>query len=343
MTEPVAASAPPRRRVIAIHAEPVAGTGSRRRGRSFAQIGFFVLFAAAPVFDLFRFDLNAGHAWLLTFPWRLGIDDFLAGRVGATAAGLDILLRLFLPILLGAGAFIYAAWRWGRLYCGWLCPHFSAVETINGLMRRASGRHSIWDSQPTPAKRPDGSSLPQSAWWWIPTVLFAVGFAALWAVVLLTYLLPPAEVYGNLWNLAPTRNQALFLGAATGVLSLEFLFARHLFCRFGCAVGLFQSLAWMANRGALVVGFRRDRAGDCAACYADGGPQHPACEGVCPMRLRPRTQKVKMFTCTQCTQCMDACATVQAREGREGLLQWVDGAAARKNEAQVSLTGERDR
>ena len=178
MTEPVAASAPPRRRVIAIHAEPVAGTGSRRRGRSFAQIGFFVLFAAAPVFDLFRFDLNAGHAWLLTFPWRLGIDDFLAGRVGATAAGLDILLRLFLPILLGAGAFIYAAWRWGRLYCGWLCPHFSAVETINGLMRRASGRHSIWDSQPTPAKRPDGSPLPQSAWWWIPTVLFAVGFAA---------------------------------------------------------------------------------------------------------------------------------------------------------------------
>jgi ferredoxin-type protein NapH len=25
------------------------------------------------------------------------------------------------------------------------------------------------------------------------------------------------------------------------------MFARHLFCRFGCAVGLFQSLAWMAN------------------------------------------------------------------------------------------------
>jgi ferredoxin-type protein NapH len=34
------------------------------------------------------------------------------------------------------------------------------------------------------------------------------------------------------------------------VFTLEFALARHLFCRFGCAVGLFQSLAWMANPGA---------------------------------------------------------------------------------------------
>jgi hypothetical protein len=35
---------------------------------------------------------------------------------------------------------------------------------------------------------------------------------------------------------------------ATTVLSLEFLFARHLFCRFGCAIGIFQSFAWMTNK-----------------------------------------------------------------------------------------------
>ncbi len=342
MTEPgVAQAASPVRRVIPIHAATPAPHG-RQRWRSLAQIGFFVLFALAPVFDLFRFDLNAGHAWLLTFPWRLGIDEFSAGRVSGTVAGANILLRLFVPLLLGAGAFIYAAWRWGRLYCGWLCPHFSAVETINQLMRRASGRHSIWDRQPTPPRRPDGSPLPQGHLWWIPTVFFAIGFAALWAVVLLTYLLPPAEVYGNLFALSPTRNQTIFLCAATAVLSMEFLFARHLFCRFGCAVGLFQSLAWMANRGALVVGYRRGRAAECAACYAAGGPEHAACEGVCPMRLKPRTTKVKMFTCTQCTQCIDACTTVQAARGKESLLQWVDEDEARKNEAQVSLTGERD-
>lgn len=314
----------------------------RQRQRLLWQAGFFLLFALAPVFNIFRFDLDAGHAWLLGMPWRLGLDAFLAGKIGAAEAGGNILLRLFLPILAGGAVFLYCAWRWGRLYCGWLCPHFSAVETINALMRRASGKQSLWDRQPIPPRNADGSPRPAHPLWWMPTVLFAVGFAALWAVVLLTYLLPPAEVYGRLWALDPTRNQAIFLSAATTVLSLEFLFARHLFCRYGCAVGLFQSLAWMSNREAMVVGYERPRAADCAACYEAGGPGYAACEGVCPMRLRPRTPKHKMFACTQCAQCIEACGTVQQGQGRVSLLQWVDKDAARRNEAQVSLTGNRD-
>lgn len=322
---------------------PASAAERSRQGRRFVwQAGFFLLFALAPVFNIFRYDLVAGHAWLLGMPWRLGLDAFMAGRISGLEAGGNILLRLFLPLLLGAGGLMFFAWRWGRIYCGWLCPHFSAVETINQLMRRASGKPSLWDKQPLPARRADGSPHPAHPAWWIPTVIFAIGFAALWAVVLLTYLLPPAEVYGRLWALDPTRNQAIFLLAATGVLSLEFLFARHLFCRFGCAVGLFQSLAWMSNRGAMVVGFEKPRAADCAACYDNGGPGYAACEGVCPMRLRPRTAKHKMFACTQCAQCVTACGTVQEQRGRESLLRWVDKDAARRNEAQVSLTGNRD-
>jgi ferredoxin-type protein NapH len=318
----------------------------RQRRRFIWQTGFFLLFALAPVFNIFRYDLDAGHAWLLGMPWRLGLDAFMAGKIGALEAGGNILLRLFLPLLAGAGGLMYFAWRWGRIYCGWLCPHFSAVETINQLMRRASGKFSVWDRQPIPPRNPDGSARPSHPAWWIPTVLFAVGFAALWAVVLLTYLLPPAEVYGRLWAMNPTRNQSIFLIAATTVLTLEFLFARHLFCRYGCAVGVFQSLAWMSNRGAMVVGFERPRAADCNACYesgnSGGGPGYAACEGVCPMRLRPRTTKQKMFTCTQCAQCVDACGTVQGARGKESLLRWVDKDAARRNESQVSLTGNRD-
>lgn len=314
--------------------------GALQRQRLLFQIGFFVLFVVAPVFDLFRFDLEAGHAVVFGMPWRLGIDDFFAGRIGATEAGLNILLRLFLPIFAGAGVFIAVAWRWGRLYCGWLCPHFSVVETINHLMRHASGKPSLWEKKPLPAKNPDGSAFFVDARWWLVTVPLAVAFAALWAVVLLTYLLPPGEVYSNLWHLAPTRNQALFIGAATVVLSLEFLFARHLFCRFGCAVGLFQSLAWMGNRGALVVGFQRPRASDCSTCYQADFMGAAACEAVCPMRLKPRTTKNQMFTCTQCAQCVAACATVQEEQGT--LLTWVEKEAARQNEALVSLTGRRD-
>jgi polyferredoxin len=139
-----------------------------------------------------------------------------------------------------------------------------------------------------------------------------------------------------------TRNQALFIGAATVVLTLEFLFARHLFCRFACAVGLFQSLVWMGNRDAMVVGFDRLRAKDCADCYDPAGPGYAACEGVCPMRLRPRVAKHKMFTCTQCAQCIAACNTVERNRAEGTLLKWVEKEAARQNEAQVSLVGWRD-
>jgi polyferredoxin len=316
------------------------GAGATQRQRTWWQIGFFVLFVMAPVFDLLRYDLTAGHAIVLGVDWRLGLDDFFAGRITATQAGLNILLRLFLPIVGGAAVFIAVAWRWGRLYCGWLCPHFSVVETINRLMRHASGKPSIWEKKPLPAKNPDGSAFAVDARWWFVTVPLAVAFAFLWAVVLLTYLLPPAEVYGNLWHLSPTRNQSIFLTAGTLVLSIEFLFARHLFCRFGCAVGLFQSLAWMSNRDAMVIGFERERAADCSACYQAGSMGAAACEAVCPMRLKPRTTKNAMFTCTQCAQCVAACTTVQ-RE-RPTLLEWVEHEAARQSEAQVSLTGRRD-
>ncbi len=308
------------------------------------QVVFFILFALAPVLNLFRYDLNAGHAWLLGMPWRLGIDDFLAGRISGTEAGLNLLFRLFLPILVGAAAFIAIAWRWGRLYCGWLCPHFSAVELINGLMRRAGGKPSLWEKERLPAMTPAGAQRPESPLWWIPTVLFAIFFAALWAIVLLTYLLPPKEIYLNLWQGSLTPNQMRFIGIGTLALTLEFLFARHLFCRFGCAVGLFQSLAWMSNRQAMVVGFERLRAADCKTCQTRGESvgmsNYAACEAECPMRLRPRQAKRKMFACTQCTRCLQACGTVQNESAP--LLRWIDKEAAQNQEANVSLTGKRD-
>jgi polyferredoxin len=306
-----------------------------QRKRLLWQMGFFVLFVVAPLFDLLRYDLTLGHAYFLGMPWRIGLDDFLAGTIGPGEAAFNLVTRVFAPILLAGAVLIYTAWRWGRLYCGWLCPHFSVVETINRMMRRASGKQSIWDRKAGPSRNPDGSTTLPDARWWLAVVPLAVLFAFVWAVVLLTYLLPPFEIYGNLLRLSLTRNQALFIGVGTLLLSIEFLFARHLFCRYACAVGLFQSLAWMGNRGGMVVGFQRKRAADCATCYS-------ACDHVCPMRLKPRNIKQFMFTCTQCGQCIDACSTVQRDNSEGSLLQWVEGEAAKRNEAAVSLTGWRE-
>ena len=310
-----------------------------QRYRVLAQIGFFALFALTPVFDLFRYDLTEKHAYFLTFQWHLGIDDLIAGRVEPRTAAVNLILYLFLPLLGTLALIIGIAWKWGRLYCGWLCPHFSVVETINRLMLMATGKHSLWDRNTTPPWEPDGTPTPRDPRYWFLVVPVAIGFAFAWAVVGLTYLMPPFQVYHGLLNFSLYRGEVIFLSAATTVLTLEFLFARHLFCRYGCAIGIFQSFAWMVNKKAMVVGFERKRLTDCAACLNGHGS---ACDAVCPMRLKPRNVKRWMFACTQCGQCISACATVNRNNPQGQLLRWVGNDAAKRNEAGFSALSHSD-
>jgi polyferredoxin len=301
-----------------------------QRGRRFTQIAFFVLFVVTPIFDLLRYDLTEAHAWFLGFAWHVGIDDVIAGHVSPLAIAGKLLLYLFLPLLGALGVLLGVAWKWGRLYCGWLCPHFSVVETINRLLLRATGKHSLWDSKKTPPWEPDGRPAVRDARYWLLIVPLVVAFAFTWALVFLTYLMPPFQVYGGLLNFSLYKYEVIFLAVATTVLSGEFLFARHLFCRYACAIGIWQSFAWMGNKKAMVVGFDRERVGDCADCV---GGKTSACDAVCPMRLKPRNVKRWMFACTQCGQCLSACATVNRDNAQGPLLKWVSGEAARQNEA----------
>ena len=290
---------------------------SLQRWRRTTQIGFFLLFLVAPGLNWLRFDLHDTQLWVLGHPWSLGIDAFLQGHATASEAALQILLRAFLPALLLVGGFLGVAYRFGRVYCGWLCPHFSAVETLNDLMHRAIGRFSVWDTSSTP----HADRVPRAIWWG-PFILVSVSLGFVWAVTLLTYLLPPVEIWGGLLNASLTPNQARFIGIGTLVFSLEFMFARHLFCRFGCAVGLFQSLAWMANDRAMVVSFKRERARECQTCDA---PRGSACDNACPMRLHPRNIKRMMFSCVQCGRCLASCEQSQSQQQRSPTLNWTIG------------------
>mgnify|MGYP001828950609 FL=1 len=200
------------------------------RYRSALQAGFFILFVVAPPLDIFRYDLTLGHFIVFGMSWTLGLDTVGEGDM---AAAMNVMFRGLLPVLLLAVAFIWVAWRYGRLYCGWLCPHFSVVETINRFMQRASGKPSIWEREALPERQPDGRSVTPDARYWLLTVPLAAAFAFLWALSLLTYLLPPFVFYHNLLNASLTSNQARFLGIGTLLFFLDYMFARHLFCRFG--------------------------------------------------------------------------------------------------------------
>jgi len=292
-----------------------------QRKRLLFQTGFFILFLLAPVFDLFRLDLNLRHFFFLGMHWTLGLDDFVTGKIDASRAAINIVFRGVVPILVTIALGVWVSWKYGRLYCGWLCPHFSVVETINQLMRRTIGRQSLWDHHALPEKNADGTFTKANQHNWLLLLPLVTVFAFVWAIALLTYLLPPEEIYGNLWNGTLTRNQSVFLGIGTLAFFVEFMFARHLFCRYACAVGLFQSIAWMGNRKAMVIGFNRRRVEECVDCNA-------ACDNICPMRIKPRQIKRLMFTCTQCGQCANACKQVQAANPDGSLLKWVENECA---------------
>jgi polyferredoxin len=261
------------------------------------------------------------HFFFLRYSWTLGIDSFQNGDINSLEIAWNMLLRFFLPLALIVGSGIFISWKWGRLYCGWLCPHFSVVEMINGLMRRASGKLSLWDKKKLPELQQDGKEIHPHKSWWVVTAIAVVLFSFVWAVALLTYLLPPKEIYSNLFTGNLTRNQSVFIVVATSLFIIEFTLARHFFCRFGCAIGLFQSLVWMGNKKALVVSHDRSKGKECADCDA-------SCEHACPMRLKPRGKKRHMFTCTQCMQCVEACETVQIGKGRAPLLKMLQDQCA---------------
>ena len=291
-----------------------------QRWRSFTQTGFFALFVLAPALNLLRFDLYETQLWFLGQRWSLGIDALAQGQIDATTAALQIVLRAFLPGLLLVAVFFGVASRYGRLYCGWLCPHFSMVESLNTLLHRACGKFSVWDKSPTPR----AGAVPDARWW--PLFgLSCILMGFVWAITLLTYLLPPAVIWGGLMHHSLTPNQTRFLLVASLLFTLDFAFARHLFCRFGCAVGLFQSLVWMANHRGMVVAFARERARDCKTCDQ---PRGSACDNACPMRLNPRNIKRMMFSCVQCGQCLSACDATQQAQQRSPTLEWQIGADA---------------
>ncbi len=295
--------------------------GTIHNKRLLIQSTFFALFVFAPVLDIFRFDLYRNNLVLFGQDWSLGFTGFQYGFTPSSEVILNLIFKAFLPLAAAGLLLIYVAWRWGRLYCGWLCPHFTMVESLNKLMLRASGKPTLWEKAPFPLRQPDGETLKTSAWYWIPLLLLSVGMAFIWAVTFLTYAIPPDVVYFNLWHGQLSLPQFLFIAVVSGVLALDFLFARHLFCRFGCSVGLVQGLAWMANREAMTIGFNRKEAKDCHDC-------NNACDNICPMRLKPRTLKRKMFTCTQCGECIEACTQVEKQKGKQSLLKWVDGECA---------------
>lgn len=290
-----------------------------QRYRMTTKIAFFLLFIFAPLCDVFRFDLELGHFIIFGQAWTISIEPILFGGGDSIDAAVKIFSRVLLPGIAFVVFSFILIWRFGRIYCGWLCPHFSVVELLNDLMLKQLNRVTLWEK----ASKKNAGMLPK-----IIVTLTAIFIAFIWAISLLSYLLNPVQLLNDLVTFQLGFGATIFITAATIIFSIDFIFARHLFCKYGCALGLFQSLIWMANPKAMVVKFDRKRAKACRECSLSN--ENKPCDQACPMRLPTRNVKRAKFTCTQCAQCIAACAQVQKNNPHGSLLTWVDGQAAKE-------------
>ena len=283
--------------------------------RTLTRTAFFLLFLLAPLLDIFRFDLTLGHFIFFGHAWTLDIQDILSGD--SVDAAIRIFTRMLLPLIAFISITLFLIWKYGRIYCGWLCPHFSVVEMFNQLMLKQLNRVTIWEK---PIK-PNNRVLPK-----IIVAVPSILMAFIWAVGLLSYLLPPKPLFNELIHFDLGFGATLFITVATLIFSFDFIFTRHIFCKYGCALGLFQSLIWMANKKAMVIRFDRQRARACRDCSLNA--KDKPCDAACPMRLPTRNMKRAKFTCTQCGQCIAACSKVQQGDPQGSLLHWVSGEKA---------------
>lgn len=295
--------------------------------RTLSKFSFFLLFLFAPLLDIFRFDLLLGHFILFGQPWTISIESILTGGGDSLDAAIKIFSRVLLPGMAFVAISAVLIWKYGRIYCGWLCPHFSVVEMINELMLKQLNRVTLWEK----AAKASKGFAPKAI-----VGLAAVTMAFVWAVGLLSYLLPPKMLLVELVNFELGFGSTIFITVATIIFTCDFIFARHIFCKYGCALGLFQSLIWMANKKAMIVKFDRKRAKACRDCSLHLADK--ACDLACPMRLPTRNMKRAKFTCTQCAQCISACANVQQDNPDGGLLRWVDGHSAIEVDRPASKT-----
>ena len=298
------------------HLLPVAAPGQQRQSAALDRRAFHT-FVLAPVFDLLRFDLVAGHAWLLvSVACRPGGFRQGASTHPGAVAGLIGRVTSAHPLGGWGAVLIWVAWRWGgsaaagcvRIF-RWLkrSTPACAAPPADPTCGVARCRHASRTGRPVRYTTGRGGG----------DCALAMGFAFCGRWSCLTLPAAAVQVYGHLAGGAPTATGSFFVAAGTVVLSAEFLLARHLFCHMPAPVGFFQSLAWMGNRSAMVVGFTgigRQTARSSA----------PA---IILMRLKPATSSAPCFCAI--AQCVSACETTQRDNPRRAVAalnsEWCGG------------------
>jgi polyferredoxin len=265
------------------------------------------------------------HVWLRRLVSHLAILSVLFLGPSVRLWGVDVITqRLFwlgasyplgqvwfwIPIAFFAGLFLitFSSWLFGRLFCGWVCPHNILTELTRGIRYLCH-----LDDQEPISKRLQRFRTKTPTWLSLGVgISAAVGVPVFMSFLLASWFVPVATV-GAMWQSGAPH---IALVGAQGLFTLVGIFlllCGHRFCKTCCPYGMGQSIS--AYQGGKFRPMEIQFVGptsqetDCGPCRA--------CQTVCPVQIDPRgatpeqpLQVGEFLGCWNCGECIDACRLV---------------------------------
>ena len=266
---------------------------------------------------------------------------------GLTLAAQDLWLMFFVITGLGFSLFFVTA-LFGRIWCGWACPHTVFLDHVYRRIERWIDGDAI-QRRALDAAPLSGSKILQRG---VKHLLYLLVSAVI-AHLFLAYFVSLPEVWVMV-SAAPAEHWSAFgfMAVFTGVLYFNFGWFREQLCIVICPYGRLQSaliddhslvIGYDSARGEprmtltearhwKIAGFASGRpdgalpkSGDCVECSR--------CVQVCPTGIDIR--QGLQLECVGCTACIDACDEIMTRLHRSrGLIRYA---------SQASFAGKRTR
>lgn len=262
---------------------------------------FATLFFLGPVLNIFRVDMINQQLVFIGqyYPFEL---EYL----------------MWLPLGFYGGVLLVGVITavFGRLFCGWACPHNILTE-VTKVFRGLLGIEAL----PNFFKRLQNKyPALQATYAKVVSVIAGILFCYGMTFLLFAYVVPLD------WLLTQYQQGArmsLIMGQVLFTLIGVFLmYSGHLFCKTCCPYGLAQSIsAYNAGKWRpMEIKFSGDKGSDCKTCTG--------CQQVCPVEIDPRdfakgTVAVGQFLgCWNCGECIDACKQVHDYKSQPSLLSF---------------------
>jgi polyferredoxin len=274
---------------------------------------FWAVMLLSPLFGVFRLDVihQCLVVWGHTYPFSSTVLKWVP-------------LGFFTVVLVIAAISVF----WGRLFCGWVCPHNTLTEWTQPVrMLMGIGYPKSYRLRRRETMMPLGQWVHRGL-----SLLWALLITALISVLFIGYFVPFR------WWIVQIADGTLpmviyWSHGVLIVMGLFFLYAGHEFCRSACPYGLAQSLSAYLSRKWAPMEIRFLPGADTSPCKGCR-----ACQTACPVAIDPRQPENLVVGigegCFNCGECIDACRYVRKGRDLPGLLTfqpptWQSGAVMR--------------